>query len=134
MKNPANFLKSIYLGDRVCKAISLDTWNAVVRIRIDVISRIRSDSGNWEFHKDEDVENGSLVFGDVKAFSMSPDGLLPNDLVNSVSIAPAEGNGLWNFRMGVDSVDENGCAQEVQIAIVARTLWIERQDGVPIDD
>ena len=38
------FLKTIYLGDRACKAITLDGWNRSIKIEIDCISRIRSPS------------------------------------------------------------------------------------------
>jgi hypothetical protein len=43
--NPAEFLVTIYLGDRGCKGISIDGWNRQVSIQIDEISRIRSKTG-----------------------------------------------------------------------------------------
>lgn len=50
---PDDFLNSIYLGDRACKAILLDGWRKEVKIQIDAISRVRGET--WDFYSAEDV-------------------------------------------------------------------------------
>jgi hypothetical protein len=57
---PDEFFRTIYLGDRGCKAIVLDGWRDEVKIQIDLISRRRSKT--WDFYSAEDVEDGFLVF------------------------------------------------------------------------
>ncbi|WP_156162589.1 MULTISPECIES: DUF6258 family protein [Burkholderia] len=130
--NPFDFFKTVYLGDRACKAISINTWDSVVRVQVDLISRIRSASGNWDFYADEDVENGFIVFKNVKYFSMAPEGLLPNDLINSVSVEKDDQEGFWVFVLSIDSADERGQSEEVQIRIVAESVFIEREDGLAV--
>ena len=129
IENPLDFFRTVYFGDRACKAIFINTWDSVVRVQIDLISRIRSVSGDWDFYSDEDVENGFLVFRRVKHFSMTPEGLLPNDLINSVSVEKDNQEGFWIFRLGIDSADERGQSEEVQVKIVAESVFIEREDG-----
>jgi hypothetical protein len=131
-KNPLDFFKTVYLGDRACKAIFIDTWDSVVRIRVDLISRVRSASGNWDFYTDEDVEDGFLVFKKVKYFSMTPEGLLPNDLINSVSVEKDNLDDLWVVKLGIDSADEQGQSKEVQIKIVTESVYIENKEGLAI--
>ncbi|MFA8330140.1 DUF6258 family protein [Burkholderia ubonensis] len=130
--NPSDFFKTVYLGDRACKAISINTWDLVVRVQVDLISRIRSASGNWDFYADEDVENGFIVFKNVKYFSMAPEGLLPNDLINSVSVEKDDQEGFWVFVLSIDSADERGQSEEVKIRIVADSVFIEREDGLAV--
>jgi len=130
MKNPRDFFKTVYLGDRACKAILIDTWDSVVRVQVDLISRVRSASGNWDFYTDEDVEDGFLVFKKVKHFSMEPEGLLPNDLINSVSVEKADLGDFWVVRLGIDSADEQGQSKEVQVKIVTESVFVENKEGL----
>ncbi|MDN7493533.1 DUF6258 family protein [Burkholderia sp. AU45274] len=130
IENPRDFFKTVYLGDRACKAILIDSWESIVRIQVDLISRIRSECGNWDFYTDEDVENGLLVFTNVKHFSMSPEGLLPNDLINSVSVERADFDGFWTIKLGIDSADERGHSEEVKVKIVAESVYIESEGGL----
>jgi len=132
IENPRDFFKTVYLGDRACKAILIDSWESIVRIQVDLISRIRSESGNWDFYTDEDVENGLLVFTNVKHFSMSPEGLLPNDLINSVSVERADFDGFWIIKLGIDSADERGHSEEVKVKIVAESVYIESEGGLTV--
>lgn len=58
------FLRTIYMGDRAWKSITIDGWNNCVVIKVDEISRVRTESGNWEFYNDENIFDGLLVFSD----------------------------------------------------------------------
>lgn len=61
--NAVEFVRSLYLGDRACKAITMDGWNASIRISVDTISRVRSPSAEWDYYTAEDVADGVLVLG-----------------------------------------------------------------------
>ncbi|MBL1274535.1 MAG: hypothetical protein COB30_000445 [Ectothiorhodospiraceae bacterium] len=80
--NVMNFINSIYLGDRGCKKILIDGWGKEVCIEVDVISRIRSPDGNWNYYDDEDIDNGLVVFKNIHSFLLTPQGKIPNDLIN----------------------------------------------------
>ncbi|MGE6783708.1 DUF6258 family protein [Ensifer adhaerens] len=82
MMKPNEFLTSIYLGDRACKAIVLDGWKDEVKIQIDSISRVRGE--HWDYYTDEDVDDGFLVFEGVDHVSFDPPGLIPNDVIGEI--------------------------------------------------
>ena len=47
--NPTEFLKSIYLGDRACKALLIDSWKKRMAIQVNVVSDLlREDPGQEE--------------------------------------------------------------------------------------
>lgn len=78
------FLDSIYLGDRACKRIVLDTWKSELLIQVTCISRARG--GAWNFDTSEDIDDGYLVFEGVKAVRFDPSGLMMNDLIGDIEI------------------------------------------------
>ena len=79
----AEFLRTIYLDDRACKSITIDGWKHRVVIRVDEISRVRSETGNWEFYNDENIVDGLLVFSDVRSVLFDPAGPIPNDYISA---------------------------------------------------
>ena len=81
--NPTEFVKTIYLGDRACKAIIIDGWNSCVRLQVDCISRVRDMTGKWDFYTEEDVSDGFIVFDGVGAIELRNAGHVPNDSINS---------------------------------------------------
>ena len=139
--SPAEFLKTIYLGDRACKSILIDGWNKRIELEVDSISRVRSESGNWEFYSDEDIDNGRIVFSSVKSITFSPSGPPPNDLINSFEVCPfkaenddEEADPLYVFQFSIGSVDLRGAQREVIVEIVAKTIHLEdpKQPGIAI--
>jgi hypothetical protein len=123
MKTSA-FLKTIYLGDRACKGVDLDSWSKTVRVRVDCISRIRSASGTWDFYAAEDIKDGALVFGGVDTFVLTNDGRLPNDLINSVEVVEESGE-TARIRLSIDSVDAGARHHEVTLELRCTTLHLE---------
>jgi hypothetical protein len=75
---PPDFLRTIYVGDRACRAIHIESWKTQVALEVDVISRIRSPSGNWEHYSAEDIPGGRIVFSGVETLQLDPSGPLPN--------------------------------------------------------
>ncbi len=140
--NPKDFLRTLYLGDRACKSILLDIWNHRIAIQVDRISRIRSESGNWEFYEDEDIDNGNIVFYNVLSFRFDPPGLIPNDLINSLAVSEVFGDSQINqplyyrFHFSIDSVDEIGNHSEVIVEIIAAHIYLEdpKHPGLLIQD
>jgi len=115
--NVNKFVSSIYLGDRLLNGISLDLVHNELRLKIDLISRIRSNDGNWNFYNDEDIKNGEIVLMNVSSLRFSPDSILPNDQINYFSVTK---NGEQDFfTMSVDSISGNDKNEEVLIEIKA---------------
>ncbi len=120
-----DFLKTIYLGDRACKSITIDGWNSLVLIQVDEISRIRSASGQWDYYNDENIVDGLLVFSRVKSIHFDPTGPIPNDYINDLE-AEFLPDGNYCFRLSISSGNgENPGTTEIIISIVAQGLHLE---------
>jgi hypothetical protein len=102
---PPEFLGTVYLGDRACKSIHIEGWKQRVVLEVDLISRVRSPSGNWELYSAEDIPDGRIVFSGVEDVQFDPPGPLPNDLINEISARPADGEKRWLFEASISSVD-----------------------------
>lgn len=129
-----DFVKTIYLGDRACKSITIDGWNNRVRIEVDEISRIRSESGNWEFYNEENIVDGRLVFSEVRSVLFDPAGPIPNDYISSLEAKPLP-DGYYRFEFSAASGDGSGRFTEVLVTIDAKSLHLEDPAalGVVID-
>lgn len=126
--NPEEFLESIYLGDRACKALLIDSWKKRVAIQVDVISRLKPGTKTWEFYTDADINDGWLVFSDVRSLRFEPAGPLPNDLINEVSVQvidSIEDRRCCLFELSISSVDESGNSTEVLVRIEASGIHLE---------
>jgi hypothetical protein len=123
---PAEFLKTIYLGDRACKSIALDGWNRRVVIEVDEISRIRSKSGNWDFYNEENIVDGRLVFSEVRSVLFDPAGPLPNDYISGLDVSPLS-DGYFRFEFSAASGNETPPykSKEVSVLIEAKRLHLE---------
>lgn len=124
--NPTELLESVYLGDRACKSILVDGWNAEVKIQVTCISRVRGKS--WDFYTNEDLIDGFLVFEGVKSIAFEPPGIIPNDTINDVCVEGQDiGTGAYIFDISIDAVDLVGGRTEVKIRIIADSLALEDQ-------
>ena len=132
---PNQLLKTIYLGDRACKGVYLNSWERRVDVHINCISRIRHPSGHWNYYTDEDIDEGRLVFNGVEQLSLTPPGLIPNDLINELTMSQIQNDGLFDATLLVDSVGSKGEAGLVTIVIRAKTFHLEdpSRAGVVID-
>jgi len=128
------FLKTIYLGDRACKSVTLDGWNKRVVIEVDEISRVGSESGSWDFYNDENIVDGRLVFSEVRSVRFDPAGSLPNDYISSLEATPLS-EGYFRFEFTAASVDASAESKEVSVIIEAKRLHLEdpTAPGVVID-
>jgi hypothetical protein len=121
--NADAFLRSIYLGDRACKAIVLDGWKSEVKILIDSISRIRGDT--WDFYTAEDVDDGFLVFEDVDHISFDPPGRIPNDEIGAVEFLGFDGD-RFTVMLELGHCDEASRFVTVRTTIRAKAVAIEK--------
>lgn len=123
---PDEFIRSIYLGDRACKAVLVDTWRRRIAIQINVISRIRPGDEAWNFYTDEDITDGLLVFSGVRSLVFDPPGPIPNDLINDLVVRQSSGNpSLYVFELSIGSVDEQANSTEVTLSIEAGGIHLE---------
>lgn len=128
--DPVTFVNTLYLGDRFCKKIVIDSWNRKVSIQVNQISRIRDPSGHWNFYTDEDIDDGSIVLSEVEYFSMSPEGLIPNDYIEcEVELlhdkSPSLGNPKHLFTFYIGCVNALASSQQVTIKIIAEDIHLE---------
>jgi hypothetical protein len=112
-----DFIKTIYLGDRALKGLTIDSWECVVKLSIDEISRIRSDDGLWNFYNEENIVDGQLVVAGVRDFRIEPAGAIPNDLIRDVTF---ESLGSGDFRLTISVCSVNKQA-EVTVCLVGVT-------------
>ena len=112
-------------------------------MKVDTVSRIRSESGNWEFYVDEDISDGLIVFSSAKSIRFSPCGPIPNDLINSFEVYPFKAENeiededpLYVFQLSIGSVAPQGTQREVVVEIVAKTIHLEdlKRPGIAITD
>lgn len=129
---PDNFIKTIYLGDRLCLSIIMEGTKKRVLLQVDCISRVRGDS--WNYHDAEDVRNGYLVFENVSSCSLELKGQLPNDWIEPVSVTQLADNAdAWEFIFSLGVVDSQGMSSETLLTVIAESLAIETKDGVRVD-
>ena len=74
------FLNSVYLGDRSITGITVDSSNMTIKIH-DIISRIRSKDGNWNYYTDEMFQTAKLSSADVRNSSLIHTELFPMGLL-----------------------------------------------------
>src|SRR5262244_3161493 len=114
--NPEQLLKSIYLGDRGCKALLIDSWNRRILIQATLISRLQPGTDSWNFYSGGDIPDGWVVFTDAVSITFDPAGPIPNDLINEFKVKLLEsGESRYKFSLSIDSVDESGTRQEIVV-------------------
>ncbi|MGA2218548.1 MAG: DUF6258 family protein [Terracidiphilus sp.] len=132
---PTEFLKTIYLGDRACKSITIDGWGSRVLIQVDEISRVRSASGRWEHYNDENIVDGLSVFTDARSIQFDPIGPIPNDYINDLEAKPIEDD-FYRFTFSVGSTDAFAKTTEVIVVIGAKRVHLEdpARPGIAIEN
>jgi hypothetical protein len=129
--NPDKFLNTIYLGDRACQSIVLESWKKEIKIKVNCISRVREEK--WNFYTDEDVQEGFLVFENVQNFKFDPSGILPNDWIELVSVISLDKDGTqWEIVLSLGAVNGKGESQEVLLHVIAEAVSIENVEGARI--
>ena len=123
---PIELAKTLYLGDRAVKALHIDGWERTVKIQIDVISRIRSKDGHWNFYTDEDIEDGFLVLTGVTFFTLAPPGAIPSDFVVDFQVIDFTEGSFTGYQFKLVSADIEGLRKgQVEIVAYAEGFYLE---------
>lgn len=123
MMNPVKFLKTLYFGDRFCTKLVLDGYNNQVELHVNLISRVRDESGEWDYYTDEDVENGAVVIIGVKKVTLDESGLIPNDQIYDV-YANEINEGIYEFVIETSYVDKKALTHDLVIKVVADGVYL----------
>ncbi|MGA2051559.1 MAG: DUF6258 family protein [Terracidiphilus sp.] len=131
----AEFLKTIYLGDRGCKSITINGWDQRVVIQVNEISRVRSAAGNWDYYNDENIVDGLLVFTDVRSIYFDPAGPIPNDYIEFVEVELLPDD-YYRFKTSVGSVNDSAESKDILAVIESKSVHLEdpATPGVLIED
>lgn len=122
--NIEDFMKTVYLGDRYIKEIVLDSYRKEMKIKINEISRIRSEDGMWNYYNDENIEDGYLVFSEVNSFSMEPLGAIPNGGLHDWVFKKLKGDN-YEVTLFMEAYHQNGGYNEVIIHLTSNGLCLE---------
>jgi hypothetical protein len=130
---PEEFLRTIYLGDRGCKAVVLDGWKDEVKIQIHLICRKRTNTSN--FYSAEDVEDGFLVFEGVDHVSFDPPGRIPNDEIGAIEFLGYDGD-RFTVMIELGHCDGAGKYITVRTTVRAKAVALEKpgEEGARIRD
>lgn len=118
------FINTIYLGDRWLKSIIVDSVNSKVKLQVNLISRIRSEDGFWNYYNDENIEDGFIVFTDVENLEMSPQGVIPNDEICNYEINIINDD-VSEVIFYIGSYDKNNNYTEVKLRLVVGGIYLE---------
>jgi hypothetical protein len=130
---PDQFIKTIYLGDRLCLSLNMEGTKKRISLKVDCISRVRGES--WNYYDAEDVHDGFLVFEDVVSCHLDSKGQLPNDWIEPVSVTKMDGDSTaWKFVFSLGVIDSKGVSSETLLTVIAENISIETKDGVQIND
>lgn len=128
---PKQFLETIYLGDRACTSVFIDSWKDEVKIGIDAISRVRGVT--WDYYAHEDLDDGFIVFIGVRSIYFDPPGYIPNDAIGDFHVVEGSG-GDFIFTFEIASGGKLGEYIIVSIKIHAKQVCLEAKDGRRIFD
>lgn len=126
--NPIDFSRTIYLGDRWCKQLIVDGAAGEIKLQIDLISRVRGNQ--WNYYADEDLSDGFLVLEGVAKFELLPQGPLPNDWIEIVSVSETTEEGLYRFEFSLGSSSAaTAQSAEVILTVLAKALCLADEAG-----
>lgn len=125
--NPIEFYRTIYLGDRWCKQVIFDGIAGEIKLQIDLISRVRGNQ--WNYYADEDLPNGFLILENVVKFELVPQGSLPNDWIEFVSVSETGEDGNYRFEFSLGSFTATAQSTEVTLIVIAKQFCLADAEG-----
>lgn len=134
-KEMEQFINSIYLGDCFCTKLVFEGVKNQVELHVNLISRIRSESGDWNFYSDEDIENGAIVFTGIQSISLGGLALLPNDQIYDIHINKKDIR-FSEFIIEMSHVDQDAITHDMTMSFVAEGAYLMNplMPGVEIFD
>ncbi|MCC3868917.1 DUF6258 family protein [Terrisporobacter mayombei] len=121
--NTIDFLKTLYFGDRYCVDFNIDNKKKEVRIIVNCISRIRSESGEWDYYCDEDIEMGTVVIHGVNEVILDKTGLTPNEDIYDIYATKIE-NELYKFTIEASYIDEEAETTDLMFTVIGEGVYL----------
>lgn len=120
MDEMRKFLASIYLGDRFCE--KLEIRNGKIVFHINLLSRLREGTREWNYYSEKDIAHGCLVFDQVADYRFDRE--LPfNDEIYDIQVLEKEKD-LFSFAVRGCSVSENAVSTDIALYIKAGECYI----------
>lgn len=120
--NISEFIETLYLGDRACKAIIIDGWDSLLKVQVDRISRC--ENGVWNYSEKGDIVDGYIVFCGVTSMTFDPPGYIPNDYISKIETALSIKGG-HRVSIYIDSVDDEAKHTNVKLTLTATEAYLE---------
>lgn len=120
MDEMRKFLASIYLGDRFCEKLEIGDGKIVFHINL--ISRLREGTREWNYYSEKDIAHGCLVFDQVVDYRFDRE--LPfNDEIYDIKVLEKEKD-FFSFAVCGCSVSENAIPTDIVLSIKAGECYI----------
>lgn len=120
MDEMRKFLASIYLGDRFCEKLEIGGGKIVFHINL--ISRLREGTQEWNYYSEKDIAHGCLVFDQVADYRFDRE--LPfNDEIYDIQVLEREKD-LFSFMVSGCSVSKDAVSTDIALYIKARECYI----------
>ncbi len=131
--NPKTLFKSIYLGDRYCKAFVINRQEQQLRIQVDCISFLRPGTATWDYFTERDVQDGWIVFSGVDEVKIQPPNAVPNDFINDITVEDVGASDeRYRITISISSVDAGGNSTEVIVSTTVVDTHLEDSGGLMI--
>jgi hypothetical protein len=122
--SPIEFLKSLYFGDRICNKIVINNVEGQLELHVNLISRIKNDSIQWNNYTEEDIEGGILVFTEVKDITFNSSGIVPNDQIYDIYALSVDDENGFRFYIEASNVNAEAVSKDVTITFLANEVYI----------
>lgn len=120
MEKIKRFLSFLYLGDRYCENVEI--LNKKITFQFNCISRLKPGTSEWNFYNDENVEDGCLVFDEVKEYQVSSE--LPfNEDIYDVRVESKE-KGVYTFVVEGSNFSNDLVSTDIKMIIKAKKVYI----------
>jgi len=107
--------QKIYLGDRTITKLIFETLINKISIEFDCVSIFATK--HWIPEKSIDINNCVIDFFDVKDYSLTPTGFIPNDFIVNIEMS--------NHKINIKTLGELYNPQSQQLDIIEGDLHIE---------
>ena len=120
MEEMKKFLSSIYLGDRFCENVTVE--NHKISFQINLISRLKRGTKEWNYYSEEDIEHGHLVFDEVIDYTPIS---IPffNDEIYAIEVTEKVQE-IYTFIIKGCHVSDTGISTDQKLQIRAKKCYI----------
>jgi len=111
---------SIYLGDRYCENVTIIDDKLIFQINL--ISRVKEGTDEWNYNNDQDLEKGCLVFDKVITYSINNGSTINDEIeIHFISVE----NEVYHFIVeGAEYSDSGSTYKWVKYDIKCRDFYL----------